>query len=89
MVLSWVLAYGVGVAADLDAPEFAATLGAALTDGPLAGMIYGTPHSPTDKQRSTTPEPNSAPIATTPHTRPASPCRTSRSSSTPSPSSIG
>ena len=36
---------------------------------------------------STTPEPNSAPIATTPRTRPAPPCPTSSSSSTPSPSS--
>jgi predicted ATPase/class 3 adenylate cyclase len=43
VLLSWVLSYGVSVAADLDAWEFAATLGAALTDGPLAGMIYGNP----------------------------------------------
>ena len=49
VVLSWVLSYSVGVAADLDAPEFAATLGAALTDGPLAGMIYRNP-ALTDRQ---------------------------------------
>ncbi len=49
VVLSWVLAYGVAVAADLDAPLFAATLGAALTDGPLAGRIYGNP-ALTDRQ---------------------------------------
>ena len=33
-LFSFALTYGVSVAADLDAPEFAATLGAALTDGP-------------------------------------------------------
>ena len=74
-MLAFVLRYGVSVAADLDAPEFAATLGAAVTDGPLAGLIYGGPRdSPTDKHLSTTPAPNSAPIATTPRTRPAPPC---------------
>jgi hypothetical protein len=43
MLLSWVLAYGVSVAAELDGWEFAATLGAALTDGPLTALIYWNP----------------------------------------------
>ena len=37
VVLAFVLAYGVGVAADLDAPVFAATLGAASPTGPSPG----------------------------------------------------
>ena len=37
-LFSFALTYGVSVAADLDAPELAATLGAALTDGPNAGL---------------------------------------------------
>ena len=49
VLLAWILTYAVCVAADLDAPEFAATLGAALTDGPLAAMIYRTP-ALTDRQ---------------------------------------
>jgi hypothetical protein len=39
VVLATILNHGIGVAADLNALEFAATLGAAATDGPLAWLI--------------------------------------------------
>ena len=61
-LFSFALTYGVSVAADLDAPEFAATLGAALTDGPLAGLASGRPRrtrrprcSPRPRPRTTRP----------------------------------
>ncbi len=43
ILISQLLGYGVSVAADLGTWEFAATLGCALTDGPVAALIYGTP----------------------------------------------
>ena len=39
-MLAFVLSCGVSVAANLDAPELAAMLGGAVTDGPLAGLTY-------------------------------------------------
>ena len=39
-MLAFVLSCGVSVAVDLDAPELAATLGGAVTDGSLAGVTY-------------------------------------------------
>ena len=40
VMLAFVLSCGVSVAANLDAPELAAMLGGAVTDGPLAGLTY-------------------------------------------------
>jgi predicted ATPase/class 3 adenylate cyclase len=40
VMLAFVLSCGVNVAIDLDAPEFAATLGGAVSDGSLAGRTY-------------------------------------------------
>ena len=45
-----VLTYAVSVAADLDAWEFAATLGAAVTDGPLAEPAWVDPDERADRQ---------------------------------------
>jgi len=56
-LLSYVFGYGVGVAADLDASEFAATLGGALTDGPLAWMGPWRPCTPRRPRRSPRPRP--------------------------------
>jgi hypothetical protein len=39
-MLAFVLSCGINVAVDLDAPELAARLGGALTDGSLAGLTY-------------------------------------------------
>jgi len=38
-MLAFVLSCGVNVAVDLDAPELAATLGGAITDGSLADLV--------------------------------------------------
>ena len=40
VILAFVLSCGVNVAVDLDAPELAATLGGAVTDGSLASLTY-------------------------------------------------
>jgi hypothetical protein len=40
VMLAFVLSCGINVAVDLDAPELAARLGGALTDGSLAGLTY-------------------------------------------------
>ncbi len=40
VMLAFVLSCGVSVAANLDAPELAAMLGGAVTDGPLAGLTF-------------------------------------------------
>ena len=45
-----VLSYAVGVAADLDTWEFAATLGAAVTDGPLAEPEWVAPPERADRR---------------------------------------
>ena len=40
VMLAFVLSCGVSVAANLDAPELATTVGGAVTDGPLAELTY-------------------------------------------------